>query len=69
MMDGGAICDACPMSGTPLMVAFIISSPGIPYISVGAGGNCELTLGDRYDAFGTMSSPCWGIKRGEIYGL
>lgn len=46
LIEGGAICDACPISAAPPFIA-IISSVDIPYISVGAAGNCEFTLPDR----------------------
>jgi hypothetical protein len=45
----------------------IISSPGISYMSIGAGGNW--LLAEVYWILGTISVPCWGMSRGEIYGL
>ena len=40
LIDGGAICDACPISLVLLLLpVFIMTSGSIPYISVGADGN------------------------------
>lgn len=48
LIEGGAIEDAWPISVMPLSNPwFKRASPGMPYISVGAGGNWDVVLALR----------------------